>query len=78
MDKLQEATGVSSTMLATHLALSMAILDIESKRNTPIEKVDSEILEKAAQMVRQCVDIHLATTKLEEARQYVSSSPILQ
>ena len=78
LERMQEATGVSSTMLATHLALSMAILDIDAARTEPIEKVDSVILEKAAQKVRQCVDIHVAQARLEEARQIVTTSPILQ
>ena len=78
LDRMQEATGVSSTMLATHLALTMAILDIDATRTEPLEKVDSEILEKAAQKVRQCVDIHVAQARLEEARQFMTASPILQ
>lgn len=76
--RLQEASGVSSTLLATHLALSMAILDIDATRTEPLEKVDSAILEKAAKMVQQMIDIQLATTRLEEARQFIPTSPILQ
>lgn len=76
--RMQEATGVSSTMLATHLALTMAILDIDATRTEPLEKVDSEILEKAAKKVEQCIDIHVAQARLEEARQFMTTSPILQ
>lgn len=78
LDKLQEATGVSSTMLATHLALTMAILDIDATRTEPLEKVDSEILEKAAKKVEQCIDIHVAQARLDEVRQFMTASPILQ
>lgn len=76
--RMQEATGVSSTMLATHLALTMAILDIDATRTEPLEKVDSEILEKAAKKVEQCIDIHVAQARLDEVRQFMTASPILQ
>ena len=77
LHKLQEVTGVSSVLLATHLALSMAILDIDASRDEPIEKIDSALLDKAAKIVQSYIDIQLAKNRLEEAR--VSNyNPILQ
>ncbi len=66
--KLQEVTGISSILLATHLALAIAILDIDATRQEPIEKIDSALLEKASNIVRSYIDIQLAKTRLEEAR----------
>lgn len=78
LQKLQELTGKSSTLVATHLALSMAILDMDANKNEPIEKIDSITLEKAAKVVRQYIDIQLAQTRLEEARMVNFTSPFLQ
>ncbi len=77
LHKLQEVTGISSILLATHLALSIAILDIDASRDEPIEKIDSALLEKASNIVRSYIDIQLAKTRLEEARNF-NYNPILQ
>lgn len=57
--RLQELTGIPSTLTVTHLALSMAILDIDKNRKEPAEKVDIETLEEAAKVVRQLIDFEL-------------------
>lgn len=77
LEKLQELTGISSALLATHLALIMAVLDIDKTRPETLEKVDSEILEKASLMVQRFIDVQLAQTKFEEAGQSSTTSKIL-
>jgi hypothetical protein len=77
LEKLQELTGISSALLATHLALIMAVLNIDKTRTETLEKVDSEILEKASLMVQRFIDIQLAQTKFEEAGQSSTTSKIL-
>ena len=77
LEKLQELTGISSALLATHLALIMAVLDIDKTRTESLEKVDSEILEKASLMVQRFIDVQLAQTKFEEAGQSSTTSKIL-
>lgn len=77
LEKLQELTGISSALLATHLALIMAVLDIDKTRTEALEKVDSEILEKASLMVQRFIDVQLAQTKFEEAGQSSTTSKIL-
>ena len=77
LEKLQELTGISSALLATHLALIMAVLNIDKTRTETLEKVDSEILEKASLMVQRFIDVQLAQTKFEEAGQSSTTSKIL-
>ena len=65
---LRESWGSNAEFAATHLVLSIAILDIDATRQEPIEKIDSQLLEKASNIVRSYIDIQLAKTRLEEAR----------
>ncbi len=62
--RLQESTGIPSTLTVTHLALSLAMLELNEKKNAPLEKVDNKKLEEAASVVKKLIDF-----ELEKARQ---------
>lgn len=64
----QEKTGTSATAMATHLALSMAIMDISKSSEEPLEEVDAEILEKAMAIVKDCMEKELEQTRTTEAK----------
>ena len=57
--RLQDSTGIPSTLTVTHLALSMAALDVDKNKKENAEKVDIETLEEAAKVVRQLIDFEL-------------------
>lgn len=64
----QEKTETSATALATHLALSMAIMDLSRAGTEPLAKVDSKVLEKAMAMVQHCMDKELEQTRTAELK----------
>ena len=64
----QEKTGTPATVLATHVALSMAIMDISDANKTPLEKVDEKILKQAINVVKECMDKELEQTRANESK----------
>ena len=64
----QEKTGTPTTPLATHLALSMAIMDISEKSEKPLEEVTPEILEQAIAIVQDCMEKELEQTRADNAK----------
>lgn len=64
----QEKTGSPATPLATHLALSLAIMDINEKSEKPLEEVTPEILEQATTIVQDCMDKELEQTRADVAK----------
>lgn len=64
----QEKTDTPATVLATHLALAMAIMDIDDSSEKPIEKVDAKILEQAIAIVQDCMEKELEQTRAADAK----------
>ncbi len=64
----QEKTGTPATVLATHIALAMAILDINAASEKPLEKVDAQILKQAMAIVQDCMDKELEQTRAADAK----------
>jgi len=64
----QEKTETSATALATHLALSMAIMDISKSAEEPLEKVDAKILEKAMAIVQNFMNKELEQQRATDAK----------
>ena len=78
LEHLQEVSGLSSTFLATHLAMSMAILDIDKKQKDLPQNFSSKTVEQAATAVKKIVDYQVEKYRLEEARHLYTFSTILQ
>ena len=57
--RLQEATGIPSTLTVTHLALSLAMLEVDKVNSSPAEKVDNQKLAEAAEVVKKLIDFEL-------------------
>lgn len=64
----QEKKETPAIFLATHLALSIAIMDINDASEKPLEKVDAKILEQAIAIVQDCMEKELEQTRLMDAK----------
>lgn len=64
---LQEKTGTPATSVATHLALSMAILDL-SDAGKKFDRVDAKILEEAIKIVQDSINKELEQTRLADSK----------
>ncbi len=61
--RLQELTEIPSTVTVTHLALSLAMLEVAENKNESLGKVDHKKLEEAAEVVKQLIDFELEKAK---------------
>lgn len=61
--RLEELTEIPSTVTVTHLALSLAMLEVQSAKGEPLGKVDSKKLAEAAEVVKQLIDFELEKAK---------------
>lgn len=61
--RLEDLTEIPSTVTVTHLALSLAMLEVAAAKNEPLGKVDNKKLEEAADVVKQLIDFELEKAK---------------